>query len=386
MMIRNPWDRIFMHPPIRGQAFSLLFLICFIFCLTACGTEKKHDDSLLLSTKSTGSVPFLNTISTEKHGAASSDHDSISQESLLSESHISKTKHRPWTLSPSPEDKKLMDEFHLEHFDRLCEDTIYHNLTFDYPYGFSDDSQSRIVMDSLLQLWFNHYSPRLSCTDDGTLRLQFVNLDGKDDMFPVICDPLGEAGSMNPYYRKFAQDLDFDPEGTDSPIALVSFIDAPQDKYDQQYMELYGEAFLLQHLSDFDYYIERFGHKKTDEIGNWLSEEGKYRGKDAFLFIPKYSRQVLLSYEMDPNKDGIEDITKTYSTLPRSLAPGTVIHANHEEENTLYLDQLVTIYRGQQVFFELNPNGEHQLQNLPPEIYDMTALFQNWYKDRRKIR
>ncbi len=283
-----------------------------------------------------------------------------------------------WAPTPSPEDQKLMEEFHLEDFGSICEDTIYHSFSMNEMAELPNlllqgDSvgENKDLTTPLLQLWFHQLNPQLVCGDDGILRLKLHRPDLGDDQLPVIKGLTKTKDPINPVYRSMAQVLNFDPEAANSPFALVGFIGS-----------LGASGKIFEHLSKVGYFLQSIQNEKVHSgvMLDWKQEDGEeaIEGEEYFLFIPKYARQVVLSYDPARFTDGQVDITNVFSIVPSSLHEATVIVANYTKGDDFHLNQFVSVYRDRQVSFQLDPDDGPMV--LPPDLYDISDFVADWIK------
>lgn len=271
-----------------------------------------------------------------------------------------------------------MEEFHLEDFGSICEDTIYHSFSMNEMAELPNlllqgDSvgENKDLTTPLLQLWFHQLNPQLVCGDDGILRLKLHRPDLGDDQLPVIKGLTKTKDPINPVYRSMAQVLNFDPEAANSPFALVGFIGS-----------LGASGKIFEHLSKVGYFLQSIQNEKVHSgvMLDWKQEDGEeaIEGEEYFLFIPKYARQVVLSYDPARFTDGQVDITNVFSIVPSSLHEATVIVANYTKGDDFHLNQFVSVYRDRQVSFQLDPDDGPMV--LPPDLYDISDFVADWIK------
>lgn len=275
-----------------------------------------------------------------------------------------------WAPTPSSEDQKLMEEFRLEDFGSICEDTIYHNFSIDemaelpnLPLQGDSVGENKDLTTHLLQLWLHQLQPKLSCGEDGILRLNLNRPDLGDDKLPVISEPGKAQKTINPAYRSLAKDLNFNPDDTDSPFALVAFIG-----------RLAENKNFFKYVSQVGYFLKSIQNEEVHSgvMLDWKPEAGEepIQGGEYFLFIPKYSRQIVLSYDPSLFTSAQVDIANIFSLVPSSLHEATLLVANYEKDDDCHLYQFVSVYQDRQVNFVLQNEADHLY--LPESISDIT--------------
>lgn len=262
-----------------------------------------------------------------------------------------------------------MEEFRLEDFGSICEDTIYHNFSIDemaelpnLPLQGDSVGENKDLTTPLLQLWLHQLQPKLSCGEDGILRLNLNRPDLGDDKLPVISEPGKARETVNPVYRSLAKAMNFSADNSQNPIALVVYIGRQSKNRN-----------VFEYLSQVEDFLKSI-HKEDVHFGvptNWKPEHGeKVMQEEYFLFIPKYSRQIVLSYDPSLFTSPQVDIANVLSIVPSSLHEATLLVASYKEDDQFHRHQFVSIYRDRQVNFEFTKVASGR--SLPNDIYDIT--------------